>query len=330
MTFVLSKPQEQWQEMVALNRTNSSSSRHGDGLFHQSVGPALYDSKLLLRRRKKQSLIRPWRVAIAVVLLSVVVVPYYFSRANSSNSINNKSTTQAAAADDGIAEPVAKPNDGDGSHPAPAETPPLKEGRFGSDHTEYYHQPAGIPRTPPRHLVLLHGAAFTKEDWKTLGILDLFAEHHPGLAVTALDLGVSADYHKLVRVLSELAEAGIVDSLPVAGLVTPSASGKSVTTYVRDADTTTATRLGSYLSTWIPVASYSVESCTNYELHAFGLDASISILAIHGDRDKRGKRVSEKLAEQAGAEAVELPGPHPVYKESPRAFVDAVANKVLA
>ena len=93
----------------------------------------------------------------------------------------------------------------------------------------YYHLPASKPTEENHHLVLLHGAAFTKENWKTSGILDRFSKSFPSIAITALDLPVSADHKDLKQVLGKLRDEDLIEQLPISALVTPSASGKSIT-----------------------------------------------------------------------------------------------------
>ena len=81
-------------------------------------------------------------------------------------------------------------------------------------------------------LVLLHGSAFSKENWKSSGILDQFCSHVPDLSVVALDLSVSATHNSLQQVLTALEDDNVI-SLPIA-IVTPSASGFSVVEWVQN------------------------------------------------------------------------------------------------
>ena len=219
----------------------------------------------------------------------------------------------------------------------------VPDGTGGSLSVAYYHQPSGTESTSTSDLVLLHGAAFTRENWKSSGILDLLRDGFSSVSVTALDLPVSADYRTLASVLETLGEQKIVASLPVAGLVTPSASGKAITSWIKQARKSGAgeelplSDLPSYVRTWIPVASYSVGSCTASDLEALGglLRSSpaakpFGILAVYGTKDKRGKTVTETLRDRAGAKTLELTGRHPVYLDSPEEFAEAIGNEVLS
>jgi hypothetical protein len=73
-------------------------------------------------------------------------------------------------------------------------------------------------------IILLHGSRFTKEDWKTSGILAEFCAS-PDVSVTALDLDIRATHSELEAVLTYLADKEQAIHLPVATIVTPSASG---------------------------------------------------------------------------------------------------------
>ena len=44
-------------------------------------------------------------------------------------------------------------------------------------------------------------------------------------------------------------------------------------------------------------------------------------MAIHGDEDSMGKKVTERLVSLTKARGVELEGRHPVYLDSPDEFV---------
>ena len=177
------------------------------------------------------------------------------------------------------------------------------------------------------HLILLHGAAFTKENWKSSGILGLFQRDFPSLAVTALDLPVSADYAQLQQLLRQLRDDDLVEELPVSGIVTPSASGKAMTTFLQQAPD----ELARYLKLWIPVASYSVAGCSATTLQSLSPKTShVETLAIYGDGDSKGKRVMQSLHTHAGATVLQLAGGHPVYLDSPHEFVTAVGDRVLA
>jgi pimeloyl-ACP methyl ester carboxylesterase len=163
-------------------------------------------------------------------------------------------------------------------------------------------------------LVLLHGAAFTKEDWRTSGILGQFCEE---VTVYALDLPVSTNHEGLMGHLNLMRDAGIL-SLPVV-LVTPSASGLSITRWLQTGETGL---LPNYVATWIPVAAGSISSVTDSAI-TLGL-VNTPVLAIYGNQDAGGRITSERLGDLVGAQVVELVGRHPVYLDSPNQFVTTV------
>lgn len=167
-----------------------------------------------------------------------------------------------------------------------------------------------------KHLVLLHGAKFTKEDWKTSGILKSLCKAK-GLSVSAMDLQVSAGHQELKTLLASMQTEGMLNT-PVT-LVTPSASGKTITDWMTNGD---LTELPSYISKWIPVAAGSVSSPSDEQVGS--LKGKLSILAIYGSRDAMGKRVTERLADLASAETLEVEGGHPCYLDSPDDFVSAI------
>ena len=187
----------------------------------------------------------------------------------------------------------------------------------------YYHCSGGnAGDSSMQDIVLLHGAAFTKEDWKTSGILEQFCMYQ-GIAVTALDLPVTAKHAQLQAVLEALnhhSDGSIVQSLPIAGLVTPSASGSTVVDWIVNGNAQTLKE--QFVSRWIPVAAGSVLGYTASDFAAAISDWKI--LAIYGDQDASGRKSSELLQTAVGAVMVELPGRHPVYLDSPTAFVETV------
>lgn len=190
----------------------------------------------------------------------------------------------------------------------------INEGEVGG--IPYYHCST---KTATTSLVLLHGAKFTKEEWKKSGILTQFCAHS-SLQVTALDLSVRASTSDLQKVLAELAANGLA-KLPVAGLVTPSASGKAMVDWV----STGGVNLSSYVAAWIPVAALSVLEATTADLSVL---KDIQVLAVYGDQDVGGKKSSFMLESGGGATVVELKGRHPVYLDSPDDFVVAVLDFV--
>jgi len=167
-----------------------------------------------------------------------------------------------------------------------------------------------------KNLILLHGAAFSKEDWNTSGILTRLCEEDR-LSVSALDLPVSAGHSQLKSILTKLEDSNIIQR-PVI-LVTPSASGKVISDWVMTGD---IEKIPEYISKWIPVATGSVKSWNENQLSS--LKGKVPILAIYGNRDMMGKDVSERLATFSGASILEITGGHPAYLDSPEAFVEAI------
>ena len=311
MTFVITKPQ---QELVPI-MTQINSADRGSSSSH--LAWSLESPSKRRRHHRKKSYRCLLTLSFVVTAFLLLAHPYLRLKQNDRNSksSNNNSTSNKKTAS-------------------------LLQGTVGKDRIAYYHQPALSPTEENHHLVLLHGSAFSKEDWKTSGILGLFGRDFPSIAITALDLPVAADHTQLKALLSSMRDVDLIEQLPISGLVTPSASGKSVTDWIattREQAGTAAATSGSYLdmeaylSTWIPVASYSVAKCTTAELKALKHKTSgVSVLAIYGDRDSRGKKAMRRLRDYSGATLLELPGKHPVYLDSPDAFVKAVGEGVLA
>lgn len=269
---------------------------------------------------------------VIVLVLLLMGLPYYFDVLAIIQSKNIGSQVSSKKAEYGFYEPVRKKkkkkNTNANADPKADLASPLSliSGSVGEDNIAYYHLPPTATALENHHLVLLHGASFTKEDWKTSGILGLFAKKFPSIAVTALDLPVKADHTVLEALLRSMRDEDLIEQLPISGLVTPSASGRSITTWIREESTS---GLSSYVSMWIPVASYSVNKCTPAELETVGMEG-VGVLAIYGDKDAMGKKVTDSLGDYAGATKLQLPGSHPVYLDSQEAFVEAIGNEILA
>ena len=184
-----------------------------------------------------------------------------------------------------------------------------------------FYQCQASSLSPTTNLVLLHGAAFTKEDWKTSGILEKLCASNSKLAVTAMDLPVSADHQQLKQMLDEMITEKIIDRLPVA-LVTPSASGKTISDWMK---TGNMQEIPNYIFKWIPVASGSVKTVAEDKVGSLkSLSQNFSIFAIYGDQDTMGEKVTNYLGTTGGAKTLQLPGRHPVYLDSPDAFVQNI------
>jgi hypothetical protein len=185
---------------------------------------------------------------------------------------------------------------------------------------EYVHCGEKNSTGPKRmEIILLHGAKFTKEDWVTSGILDRICLYKRTSAV-AIDLSVRADGKGFRDAVSGLVDEGILSGDPVT-VISPSASGKAIVSL--GSEVFADGGLESLIKFWVPVASPAVLSANDSDLKTFP-KAGIKILAIHGNNDSMGKRVTKKLEDVTGAKGVELSGGHPVYLDSPREFVETV------
>lgn len=181
-------------------------------------------------------------------------------------------------------------------------------------------------------LVLLHGAAFTKEDWKTSGILDMLCEinneeDEGNLSIVALDLTVQADGVELCLAFDALVSNEVLGG-QAATFVSPSASGKAIVSLAEmasDGNDKQQQQLARIVKAWITVASFAVLGASDTTLQQYK-EAKIPILAIHGDQDASGKRVTEKLKSLNDSKGVELEGRHPVYLDSPEEFVQEVIS----
>jgi len=174
-------------------------------------------------------------------------------------------------------------------------------------------------------LILLHGRKFTKEDWSSSGILaDICSKGAQHISVTAIDLSVTADGLGFRDAFDALIEGKAISGNPVV-VISPSASGRAIVSMgTIAAESGDYSTLKSIIKVWIPVASPAVLSVRDdAALAAFSL-AAIPVLAINGDKDEMGKKVTKKLESAAHAKGVQLKGGHAVYLDSPRFFVDIV------
>lgn len=186
--------------------------------------------------------------------------------------------------------------------------------------------------TSRRDLVLLHGAKFTKADWET--VMHKFCQHD-GATVTAFDLSVRAKYDLLLKILqagttTQLDDKGtattLIATLPIAALVTPSASGSIVLDGIVTGGQA-VNQLRESIRRWIPVAANGALQYSSDQLAGIG---DWPVTAVYGDQDAAGKLSSELLQQAAAAASlstvtvVELPGTHPVYLDAPDAFVETV------
>ena len=331
MTFTVTKPQ---QELVPIMTQIGGGSGGGASSrshrFHPggnlSIIPNLSLSPSKRRKKRKSSAFCCLSMLVILFVAFALAFPYLLSAFESLVHYQaTKSKGDPGINFDNNDDDIAGLRIRQGDSEAP---PSLIWGTVGDDNVSYYHQPAWSPTEENHHLVLLHGAAFSKEDWKTSGIFREFQKSFPSLTVTALDLPVSASHGTLARLLRSMRDEDLVEQLPVSALVTPSASGYSITSWIREES---SEGMSSYLSAWIPVASYSVSQCSSGDLETLRAQwPDVSVLAIYGSEDGKGKSVMESLRDHAGAELLELPGRHPVYLDSPSDFVVAVGNAVMA
>jgi len=196
---------------------------------------------------------------------------------------------------------------------------------YGGKTLDYYHcGPMPLDANPDlTEVVLLHGAAFTKENWKSSGILDKLCEinneeDEGNLSVCALDLPVSADGNELGMAFDALVSKKILSG-KAATFVSPSASGKAIVS-LGEMASKGSKELTRIIKAWIPVASGAVLGASESTTQQYK-SSKIPILAIHGDQDSMGKKVTEKLENLNDAKGVELEGRHPVYLDSPEEFV---------
>ena len=176
-------------------------------------------------------------------------------------------------------------------------------------------------------LVLLHGAAFTKEEWKTSNIIQMLCEinneeDEGDLSILALDLPVTANGIQLGLAYDSLVMAKVLTGHPVT-IVTPSASGKSVLSLGEMKSSGSNELLTRIIKAWIPIASFGILTASESTLVQYKID-NIPILSIHGNKDEAGKKVTERLKDVCNAHGIELDGRHPVYLDSPEEFVQEV------
>jgi pimeloyl-ACP methyl ester carboxylesterase len=184
----------------------------------------------------------------------------------------------------------------------------------------YYH--CAPPSSPPvKEIVLLHGAKFTKEDWKTSTILPQLCANGK-VNVVALDLSIFADDGKLRRALQTLYIDQVLQKDGDYVLVTPSASGKAVVDWINRGDLAV---LKQKIGLWVPIASPAIVQLDDETLHAI---KSWPILALYGDQDARGKQLSQRLVQKAGAAVKEFPGGHPFYLDVPNEFTSFLLEQL--
>ncbi len=197
----------------------------------------------------------------------------------------------------------------------------------------YYHCGSTISSSSSytskdNEILLLHGAAFTKENWVESEILQNLClrgndnvSENGRLSVTALDLSVQADGSGLKSAFDSLVQKGVLSGNPLV-VVTPSASGKTVVSMITNSSTMSL--LNDIVKVWMPVASFAVMGVKDDDVFKEFTKYKIPILAINGDGDAKGKSVTKRLVEFGNAKGVEIQGGHPCYLDSPVVFVDTI------
>jgi len=110
--------------------------------------------------------------------------------------------------------------------------------------------------------------------------------------------------------------------LPVV-MITPSASGWVMADWMTGG--ASLDDLLNFVEVWIPIATPSLSRASHDQVRVFG-EVMKRILAVYGNEDEGGMRLSQRLERFANATVMELPGGHPVYLQVPKQFVEVVNN----
>jgi len=220
--------------------------------------------------------------------------------------------------------------------PPPADSPegPTSptEGKVvykGKELSYYQCGPRPLGDLKVTEIVLLHGAAYTKEDWAASGILQMLCDINKNggrVSITAWDLSSAADGMELVAAFDAMTAQSVISGRPVT-MVTPSASGKALVNLaaLKYKPNVTRNDLARIVKGWIAVAPPAVVHAQDIVLHQFKA-LGLPTLAINGDRDENGRKATKRLINLNGAKGLELPGPHAVYLESPTEFVEVIVQ----
>mmetsp|Transcript_25377 Transcript_25377/g.31273 ORF Transcript_25377/g.31273 Transcript_25377/m.31273 type:complete len:335 (+) Transcript_25377:77-1081(+) len=220
----------------------------------------------------------------------------------------------------------------------------------GTDKTELSYYKCGStittttndPKSKNIEIVLLHGAAFTKENWVESGILNDLCirgnkdnnnnnnnKNQKAMSIAALDLSVNADGLGFKDAFDALVEENVLSGKPVV-VISPSASGKSIVSlgsyYAQTNNDKNKNLIQNLVKVWVPVASPAVLKERNDSSFDAFKSLNIPILAINGDGDAMGGKVTKRLVDVANAESLEIHGGHPCYLDSPIDFVDGVLS----
>ena len=273
--------------------------------IHRMIGPLMATVSKQRRDSRNQGSMMDAKWIRAVVLLFVAGLLVFFVASTTRETSNPALAAGMTDVSDTTVVEVKTAGGMSAGH--------LAHGSF--DGVAYYHCGAHT-RPLLRDIILLHGAKFTKEDWKKSTIMGKLCAHGRH-SVTALDFPVSADGARLQKILRGLAIGeGLLEPEGNYVVVTPSASGKSIVSWINDGD---LDELMETVGLWVPIASPAIDTANVDKLHALR-EQSWPILALYGDQDPRGKKVSQLLEKEANAKIKEFPGPHPFYFDIPEAF----------
>lgn len=265
-----------------------------------------------------------------ILVAAILSMSFHLTQVDASTEIKNDSWNNARNMQEpltGSAVPLTLPNGkGDGNKS-------LEYIHCGAKFNQNSDQGSTKSEHTVTEYLLLHGAKFTKENWSNSGILDKFClqqESQSQVSAVAIDLSVRANGDGFRDAFRALVAEGILSGSPVV-LISPSASGKAIVSLASDTDTGGDKKnFRDFIKIWIPVASPAILSSENdavlKRISTFG----IQVLAINGDQDVMGQKVTKKLKDLAGAKGVELNGRHAVYLDSPQEFVSTVQNFVSA
>jgi len=268
-------------------------------------------------------------ILFATVLIFFLVVYTHLTKSNSSfKSISYSSNTKDIAMKTPITDGIVS---GSGLFIEKGTIAIAKVGKSGT--ISYYHcgpkynQHNNLEESQQQNIemLLLHGAAFSKENWLKSGLLDrLCTERNSNnnVSVTAVDLPVNSDGKDLNALFTVLVQHNIISGRPLS-IVSPSASGKSIVSLAEYAKSNTPPEkdyLTQIVHSWIPVASGSVLKASEETLYMFK-KYNIPILAMNGNEDEKGRLVTKRLVQYSNAEDVEIQGGHPCYFDSPNDFI---------
>lgn len=174
----------------------------------------------------------------------------------------------------------------------------------------------------PRFAVLLlHGAAFSSETWKSLGTLKFLCDASyfpvavdlPGFGKTKSYKGVYNENRALFiqDLLKGLSELPNIPSLVRPVLLSPSMSGMYAIPYVIE--------YNDRLRGFIPVAPVNDREKKDFE------KLDLPALVIYGSKDYKGKETSDLLLNIPNSEKLEIPDArHPAYLDNPQLFHNGI------